>query len=98
GDAPRAPRLGGPVEVGCVLGLVVVGVGVPERAVPPLVVRPLGIWGHDSRARPISRSATRSGREKNGEWLVGHSTDVVGRVVSARWNSELIARSSVHTT
>ncbi len=42
------------------------------------LVSPLGLGSRCAcgRARPATRSATRSGAERNGEWLVGHSTVV----------------------
>ena len=50
------------------------------------------------RASPVSSSATRSGAERKGEWLVGHSTVVVQRRAIARCRSGCTPWSSVQTT
>ena len=45
-----------------------------------------------------SRSATSSGRLKNGEWLVGQSIELPIRAAFERCSATGSARSSVHTT
>ena len=50
-------------------------------------------------ARRATRSATRSGCERNGEWLEGHSrTSAPAAAAISRWVSGWIMRSSAHTT
>lgn len=53
-------------------------------------------------ARRATRSATRSGCERNGEWLEGHSRTSAAAAAAvaaiSRWVSGWIMRSSAHTT
>ena len=54
--------------------------------------------GADSASR-ATRSATRLGCERNGEWLEGHSmTSAPAAAAISRWVSGWIMRSCAHTT